>query len=233
VAGGIASGRVPAGGRAGDPVDSWVNPTSVVAGVLALALFAYLAAAYLVRDARAAGEEDLAEHFRQRCVLSAVVVAAVLVVGAFVVRSDAPYVWDGLTSRALPVVAVSALCGAGALVLLLRDAARGARVLAAVGLPAAREPDRRRRRSAVGHPDRPGRGGGSRARPGPPRVPAALPPRPARDAARGGLSRPLRRADESVGAGLAGGRGRRGRRARRPRVGTARGGGGARGRARR
>jgi cytochrome d ubiquinol oxidase subunit II len=134
VAGGIASGRVPAGGRAGDPVDSWVNPTSVVAGVLALALFAYLAAAYLVRDARAAGEEDLAEHFRQRCVLSAVVVAAVLVVGAFVVRSDAPYVWDGLTSRALPVVAVSALCGAGALVLLLRDAARGARVLAALAV---------------------------------------------------------------------------------------------------
>jgi cytochrome d ubiquinol oxidase subunit II len=26
-AGGVASGRVPAGGEAGDPVDSWVNPT--------------------------------------------------------------------------------------------------------------------------------------------------------------------------------------------------------------
>ena len=34
IAGGIASGRVPAGGQAGDPVDSWVNPTSVLGGVL-------------------------------------------------------------------------------------------------------------------------------------------------------------------------------------------------------
>ena len=32
VAGGIASGRVPAGGKAGDPVDSWINPTSIVTG---------------------------------------------------------------------------------------------------------------------------------------------------------------------------------------------------------
>ncbi|HET7196632.1 MAG TPA: cytochrome d ubiquinol oxidase subunit II [Nocardioides sp.] len=34
VAGGIASGRVPAGGRAGDPVESWLNPLSLVTGVL-------------------------------------------------------------------------------------------------------------------------------------------------------------------------------------------------------
>src|SRR6476620_7213110 len=40
VLGGIASGRVPAGGRAGDPVDSWINPTSIVTGVLAVALAA-------------------------------------------------------------------------------------------------------------------------------------------------------------------------------------------------
>ena len=32
VAGGIASGRVPAGGEAGDPVDSWINPTSILGG---------------------------------------------------------------------------------------------------------------------------------------------------------------------------------------------------------
>src|SRR3954447_5603840 len=31
IAGGIASGRVPAGGKAGDPVDSWINPPSVFA----------------------------------------------------------------------------------------------------------------------------------------------------------------------------------------------------------
>ena len=52
VAGGIVSGQVPAGGRAGDPVHSWLNPTSIVVGVLAVVLAAYLAAVYLVWDAR-------------------------------------------------------------------------------------------------------------------------------------------------------------------------------------
>jgi cytochrome bd ubiquinol oxidase subunit II len=136
VAGGIASGRVPAGGRAGDPVDSWVNPTSVLAGLLALALFAYLSAAYLVWEARSGGEDDLAEQFRRRCLGSAVVVAALLVLLAFVVHDDAPYVWDGLTSRALPVVIAGALCGVGALALMARGAARGARLLAVLAVAA-------------------------------------------------------------------------------------------------
>ena len=52
IAGGIASGRVPAGGKAGDPVHSWINPTSVLGGVLAVTAVAYLAAVYLVWDAR-------------------------------------------------------------------------------------------------------------------------------------------------------------------------------------
>ena len=38
-----------------------------------------------------------------------------------------PYLFDGLTSRALPLVIVSGLCGIGSLVLLLRDADHGAR----------------------------------------------------------------------------------------------------------
>ena len=41
-----------------------------------------------------------------------------------------PYIFDGLTSRALPLVIVSALCGVGSLVLRLRNAHRGALVLA-------------------------------------------------------------------------------------------------------
>jgi len=136
VAGGIASGRVPAGGRAGDPVDSWINPTSVVAGLLALAMVAYLASVYLVWEARGAGEADLVDYFRRRSVVSAVVVGVVLVVGGFVVRDDAPYLYDGLTSQALPVVIGTVLCGIGALVLLLRGAGRGARLLAALAVAA-------------------------------------------------------------------------------------------------
>ena len=51
VAGSVASGRVPAGGVAGDPWHSWVNPTSVLGGVLAVCTSAYLAAFfYTLRD---------------------------------------------------------------------------------------------------------------------------------------------------------------------------------------
>ena len=56
VAGAIASGRVPSGGEAGDPWTSWVNPTSIVGGLLAIAVCAYLSAVYLVWDARRLGD---------------------------------------------------------------------------------------------------------------------------------------------------------------------------------
>ena len=134
VAGGIASGRVPAGGKAGDPVDSWINPTSVVTGVLAVVAVAYLAAVYLVWEARRDGDTALAEYFRRRAVGSAVGVGVVAAIGLVVVHGDAPYVFDGLTGRALPVVLVGAACGVAALVLLARDAHRGARLLAVLAV---------------------------------------------------------------------------------------------------
>jgi len=134
VAGGIASGRVPAGGQAGDWIDSWLNPTSIVTGVLAVAAVAYLAAVYLVWEARRDGDDELVEYFRRRAVVTAVVVAVVGAIGMVVLHGDATYVFDGMTGRALPVVIVGVLCGVGALVLLMRDAARGARVLAVLAV---------------------------------------------------------------------------------------------------
>jgi cytochrome d ubiquinol oxidase subunit II len=130
IVGGIASGEVPAGGEAGDPVDSWINPTSIVSGVLAVAVIAYLSAVYLVWDARHQGDTDMAEYFRRRAAVAAVVVAALAVVGLVVLHADASHVFDGLKSRALALVIATALCGAGALLLLVRGAARGARLLA-------------------------------------------------------------------------------------------------------
>jgi cytochrome bd ubiquinol oxidase subunit II len=137
IAGGIASGQVPSGGRAGDPVHSWLNPTSLVTGVLAVAVAAYVAAVYLVWDARRSGKTAMVEYFRRRAVLAAVVAAVLSVIGLVIVHDEAPHVFDGLTSRALPVVLLSVVCGAGALVLLVRDATRGARVLALTALAVA------------------------------------------------------------------------------------------------
>ena len=72
VVGGIASGRVPAGGG-GDRLTAWLNWTSVLVGLLFVATCAYLAAVLLVRDARQAGDEELARAFVRRGLVAAAV----------------------------------------------------------------------------------------------------------------------------------------------------------------
>jgi cytochrome d ubiquinol oxidase subunit II len=130
IAGAIASGRVPEGGVAGDTWESWVNPTSVLGGAMAVIVVAYLAAVYLVWDARRLSDPTMVSYFRRRAIGAAVAAGVTAVVGIFVLREDARYVFDGLTSRGLPLVIASAVCGSASLVLLLRDATRGARLLA-------------------------------------------------------------------------------------------------------
>jgi cytochrome d ubiquinol oxidase subunit II len=132
VVGSIASGRVPAGGRAGDPWDSWVNPTSVLGGVLAVCVTAYLAGFFLVSDARRLTDDAMVAYFRLRAFGAAVAAGMVAAAGIFVLSADADYLFDGLTSRALPLVILSAVCGVAALVLVARSTSTGARA-AAVG----------------------------------------------------------------------------------------------------
>ncbi|MET0904038.1 MAG: cytochrome d ubiquinol oxidase subunit II [Acidimicrobiales bacterium] len=134
IAGGIASGRVPAGGEAGDPVDSWINPTSILGGVMAVTVGAFLAATYLVWDARRLDEAPMVEYFRRRAAGAAVVAGVVSLAGIFVLKEDAEYLFHGLTSRALPLVILSALCGSAALFLLTRALHKGARVAAAAAV---------------------------------------------------------------------------------------------------
>ena len=134
VAGGIASGRVPSGGEAGDPVNSWINPTSATGGVLAVVTVAFLASVYLVREAGRIADDEMVEYFRRRALGSAVVAGIVAVVGLFVFETDAPYLYDGLTSRAIPFVVLSAACGVGVIALLVRHQWRGSRVLAVVAV---------------------------------------------------------------------------------------------------
>ena len=130
IVGGIASGRVPAGGQAGDPVDSWINPTSVVVGLLAVSVTAYVAAVLLTWDARRLSDDLMVAYFRIRAVAAGAVAGAVALVGLFVMRSDASYVFGGLTSRALPLVIISAVAGLGALFLLRGRPHRGGRLAA-------------------------------------------------------------------------------------------------------
>jgi cytochrome d ubiquinol oxidase subunit II len=136
VVGAVASGRVPIGNGVGDPVTSWLNPLSLFVGVLFVATGAYLAAVFLISDARRLGDAELERYFRARALAVAVVAGAVAIAGIFVLRDDARYVYDRLIDQGLPLVILSAICGLGALALIARGARRGARELA-VGAVAA------------------------------------------------------------------------------------------------
>jgi cytochrome d ubiquinol oxidase subunit II len=135
VAGAIATGRVPAGGQAGDPWGSWVNPTSLLGGVLAVVAVSYLSSVFLVFDAGRMADVEMVEYFRRRAVVAAVVAGAVALGGIAILHHDANYLFDELTSRALPLVIVSAIGGVASFVLLLREQHRFARLaaVAAVG----------------------------------------------------------------------------------------------------
>ena len=64
--GGIASGRVPVGNAAGNLVTSWLNPTSIMIGAIAVAAAAHPAAVYLAADATRVGAAELVRGFRVR-----------------------------------------------------------------------------------------------------------------------------------------------------------------------
>jgi cytochrome d ubiquinol oxidase subunit II len=136
--GGIASGRVPVGNAAGDLVTSWVNPTSIVCGILAVATGAFLAAVYLAADARRLGDGELESRFRMRALLSGVAAGAASIAGLIVVSYDVPRLFDGLTSGwGLAAVVISGVAGLGAMALVwLRrfEIARGAAALAVAAL---------------------------------------------------------------------------------------------------
>ncbi|MGA8217160.1 MAG: cytochrome d ubiquinol oxidase subunit II [Solirubrobacterales bacterium] len=132
VVGAIASGEVPAAGD-GDPTGSWTGFLPLVMGALFVALTAYTAAIFLVRDSGAAGDDELRDYFARRALAVAVVAGAGAVLGVIALHQDARYVYDGLTSwPGVALVALSGICGLGALGLLIAGRHVGLRV-AAVG----------------------------------------------------------------------------------------------------
>jgi cytochrome d ubiquinol oxidase subunit II len=100
--------------------------------VLAVVAVAYLSSVFLVTDAGRVADHDMVEYFRRRAVIAAVVAGVVALAGIAVIHADARYLFDGLTSRALPLVLVSAIGGLASLGLLLRGEHPSARI-AAIG----------------------------------------------------------------------------------------------------
>jgi cytochrome bd ubiquinol oxidase subunit II len=136
VVGAIASGEVPAEGD-GDPTGSWIGFLPLVTGALFVAVAAYNAAVFLVRDSGAAGDEALRDYFARRGLAVAVVAGAGAVLGVIALHEDARYVYDGLTSwPGIALVLLSAACGLVAVALLVAGRHTGLRI-AAVGAGAA------------------------------------------------------------------------------------------------
>jgi cytochrome d ubiquinol oxidase subunit II len=136
--GGVASGRVPVGNAAGHLWSSWINPTSVVTGAIAVVASAYLAAVFLSADAVRLGRpRELAEAFRARALGSGVLAGLLAFAGLIVLHEDAHRIYRGLVAGdGLPALIVSALAGAGTLALVAARRYEPARYSAALAVAA-------------------------------------------------------------------------------------------------
>jgi cytochrome d ubiquinol oxidase subunit II len=120
---------VPASGN-GDAVTSWLNPTSILGGTLAVFVCAYIAAMFLIEEARMRRLDDLEAYFRRRAFAAAFAAGAVSIAGIFVLRADADRLCARLLGPGLPFVILSIACGAAALALVHRASPNVLRLLA-------------------------------------------------------------------------------------------------------
>ncbi len=130
VVGAVAAGNVPAAGD-GPPFSSWLAPLPLLSGVLFVATSAYLAAVFLVGDARRLRAQGLEAYFVRRALGAAAVAGAAAALGLVELHAEARYVYDRLLDQGLPLVLLSGLCGLGLMVALLRGFRRVLRPLAA------------------------------------------------------------------------------------------------------
>jgi cytochrome bd ubiquinol oxidase subunit II len=137
VIGAIASERVHLGNPGGSLVTSWLNPTSIAIGVLAVASGAYTSAVFLSGDAERHGDRALVERFRARA-LSAGLAAGAVAIGALIVlHFDAERIFRRLTQGVgLPALVASVIAGIATLALVWRRRYEPARYLAAVAVAA-------------------------------------------------------------------------------------------------
>src|SRR3989454_5977616 len=88
VIGAIASERVHVGNPGGSLVTSWLNPTSIAIGVLAVTSGAYTSAVFLSGDAARRDEHALADRFRARALAAGLAAGAVAIAGLIVLPLD-------------------------------------------------------------------------------------------------------------------------------------------------
>jgi len=134
--GGVAAGRIPVGNAAGDQVSSWFNPVSLAAGLLAMSMGAFLAAVYLVAEARRQGLADLEAYFRTRAVVAGALGLLAGATTAIALYADEREMFDRVVRRSIPLLLIGALALTATFLLARRGTVRGIRVVGAVGVAA-------------------------------------------------------------------------------------------------
>ncbi|ACU69256.1 cytochrome bd ubiquinol oxidase subunit II [Catenulispora acidiphila DSM 44928] len=142
----LATGKITATSGPLTPFDS---PFTLVAGVFAVVVTAFLAAVYLCHDAGTDPEtEDLVPAFRRRALGAAAVAGVVSMALLPLLYQDAPIVAHRFTERSIPFVAVAVVCGFGSLAViwkrhyvLARATAATAVIGVLLGWAAAQYPD--------------------------------------------------------------------------------------------
>lgn len=133
VAGGVASGRVPADGY-GDVWTSWLNPTSIFGGLIAVGTCAFLAGTFLTADAERSGHGTLAEVIRQRTLVVGLGTGAVVFIALVPLLDDARTLTHGLLHHGAVVVVLAGVAGAATIWLLWRRRYLRARVTAVLAV---------------------------------------------------------------------------------------------------
>jgi cytochrome d ubiquinol oxidase subunit II len=137
VIGAIAAGEVPLGNAAGDEWGSWTGTLPLFGGVLGVVTGAHVAAVFLAAVSERAGRPELVHAFRRRALGSGLVAGALAIAGLAVANTDAPDLFDGLTSGAgLACVLVSGVAGLTTLWLEWRKHFGAARYTAAAAVAA-------------------------------------------------------------------------------------------------
>ncbi|WP_040353180.1 cytochrome d ubiquinol oxidase subunit II [Blastopirellula marina] len=122
IAGTLASGdsKINAAGvYEGNYLTDWITPMALFTAFFTVGLCCYLAAVFLTREAEHSGEVELTLVWRQRALATGIWMGVLAAVGLVFVSLEAPELAHGFATRAWPLVALSAICGTGSLLLLL------------------------------------------------------------------------------------------------------------------
>jgi cytochrome d ubiquinol oxidase subunit II len=135
VVGAIATGAVPANASHAS-LAAWTSPVALLSGFLFVAACGYLAAVYLVVEARRRGDSAMRAYFTRRAQVAAIAAGALSLAALFELQTPDPELYARLTGRALPLVVVAGVCGLLVLALLTAGRSTGSRIIAALGVAA-------------------------------------------------------------------------------------------------